>query len=41
MISAEQKVTDWLAQGKAVPLAFGQCKIDDAIKRIEGQLRVG
>ena len=41
VISAEHKVTDWLACGKTVSLAYGQCKIEDAIKRIETQLRVG
>jgi chromosomal replication initiator protein len=41
VLSAQQKVTEWLADGKSVPLAHGQCGIEDAIKRIEVQLRVG
>jgi chromosomal replication initiator protein len=41
VLSAQHKVTEWLTDGKTVPLAHGQCGIEDAIKRIEAQLRVG
>ena len=41
VVSAQHKVTKWLGAGKIVPLAHGQCRVEDAIKRIETQLRVG
>jgi chromosomal replication initiator protein len=41
VVSAQHKVTEWLGAGKIVPLAHGQCRVEDAIKRIETQLRVG
>lgn len=40
VISAQAKVNEWLAEGKMVPLGHGRCRIEDAIKRIEGQLRL-
>jgi chromosomal replication initiator protein len=40
VVSAEQKVTQWLASGKIVPLAHRQCKVEDAIKRVECRLRL-
>lgn len=40
VLSAEQKVTQWLAQGKLVPLSRGRCRVEDAIKQIETQLRL-
>jgi chromosomal replication initiator protein len=40
VLSAEQKVTQWLANGKTLPVARGQWRVEDAIKRIEGQLRL-
>jgi chromosomal replication initiator protein len=40
VLSAEQKVRQWLASGKTLPLARGHWRIEDAIKRIEGQLRL-
>ncbi len=40
VLSAEQKVTQWLAAGKTIELARGQWRVEDAIKRIEGQLRL-
>lgn len=41
VVSAQHKVTEWLAAGKSVPLGHGSLKVEDAIKRIESQLRVG
>jgi chromosomal replication initiator protein len=41
VVSAQHKVTAWLADGKTVTLGRGQCRVEDAIKRIEGQLRLG
>lgn len=40
VLSAQAKVNEWLAEGKTVALGHGQCRIEDAIKRIEGQLRL-
>jgi chromosomal replication initiator protein len=40
VLSAEQKVTQWLAAGKTIELSRGRWRIEDAIKRIEGQLRL-
>jgi chromosomal replication initiator protein len=40
VLSAQHKVTEWLAAGKIIPLAHGHCQIDDAITRIEGKLRL-
>jgi chromosomal replication initiator protein len=40
VVSAQHKVSEWLVGGKCVPLAHGQCSIEDAIKRIEAQLRL-
>jgi chromosomal replication initiator protein len=40
VVSAEKKVTDWLAAGRTVPMGLGQCRIEDAIKRVESQLRL-
>jgi chromosomal replication initiator protein len=40
VLSAQHKVTEWLAAGKTVPLHYGQCQLEDAIKRIEAQLRL-
>jgi chromosomal replication initiator protein len=40
VVSAQHKVTEWLADGKTVPLGLGQCRVEDAIKQIEGRLRL-
>lgn len=40
VVSAQHKVTEWLAHGKMLHLGHGQCRIEDAIKRIEGKLRL-
>jgi chromosomal replication initiator protein len=40
VVSAQHKVTEWLATGKTLPLAHGQCRVEDAIKRVESQLRL-
>jgi chromosomal replication initiator protein len=40
VVSAEQKVTQWLAAGKLIPLAHSQCRVEDAIKRVEARLRL-
>ena len=34
------QVTEWLAAGKTVPLIHGECRVEDAIKRVESQLRL-
>jgi chromosomal replication initiator protein len=41
VVSAQHKVTQWLEAGKVVPLAQGQCRVEEAIRRIESRLRVG
>lgn len=41
VVSAQQKVEKWLARKQTVRLRHGPCPIEDAIRRIEGQLRVG
>jgi chromosomal replication initiator protein len=42
VISAQNKVSQWLANGVAIPLASNpQCLAADAIQRIEAKLRVG
>jgi chromosomal replication initiator protein len=40
VVSAQHKVTGWLAGGKTVTLGRRQCRVEDAIKRIEAQLRL-
>lgn len=40
VISGQAKVNEWLAEGKTVSLGQGRCRIEDAIKRIEVQLRL-
>ena len=40
VVSAQHKVTEWLTDGKTVPLGHGHCRVEDAIKRIEGKLRL-
>lgn len=41
VVSAQHKVTEWLADGKTVSLLTGQCRVEDAIKRVESQLKLG
>jgi chromosomal replication initiator protein len=41
VVSAQQKVEKWLSSRQTVRLRHGPCPIDDAIRRIESQLRVG
>jgi chromosomal replication initiator protein len=40
VVSAQHKITQLLAAGKSMPLGHGQCRIEDAIKRIEAHLRL-
>src|SRR5262245_91026 len=40
VVSAQQKVTQWLSNGKKVSLGHGECRVEDAIKRIECHLRL-
>lgn len=41
VISAERKVTDWMASG--LPLAVGdaECSVDEAVRRVERELKAG
>jgi chromosomal replication initiator protein len=41
VISANKRVTDWMTQQSELELADRRCQIDEAIRRVEDQLRVG
>jgi chromosomal replication initiator protein len=41
VISAHKRVTDWMTQQSELELADRRCQIDEAIRRVEDQLRVG
>ncbi len=41
VVSAQHQVTRWLADGKTVTLHAGQCRIEEAIRRVEAQLKLG
>lgn len=41
VISAQKKVTGWMASGAALGAADGPCTIDDALRRVEQNLKVG
>ncbi|MFT7640174.1 MAG: chromosomal replication initiator protein [Pirellulaceae bacterium] len=41
VISAQKKVNRWVSNGDSIPLAHGQCNVEDAIRRVELQLRTG
>jgi chromosomal replication initiator protein len=41
VISAEKKVNRWVADGVTVQMGHGACHVEDAIRRIETQLRTG
>jgi hypothetical protein len=40
VLSAQQKIEALLADGKTVRLSKGQCLVEEAIKRVEAQLRL-
>jgi chromosomal replication initiator protein len=41
VVSAQHKVTEWLADGKRVTLLSGECRVEDAVRRVEAQLKLG
>jgi len=41
VISAQKKVKTWVTDGAEIHLAGGDCKVEDAIKRVEMRLRTG
>jgi chromosomal replication initiator protein len=41
VVSAQQKVCEWLAEGKSLSIGHRQCRVEDAIKRVEARLRLG
>ncbi len=41
VISAQKKVTGWVSSGTPIHLAHSDCKVDDAIRRVELRLRTG
>ncbi len=40
VVSAQHKVTEWLADGKTFAVGHGECRVEDAIKRIETKLKL-
>ncbi|QDU30976.1 Chromosomal replication initiator protein DnaA [Anatilimnocola aggregata] len=40
VISAEDKVSQWLISGKSLLLPEGDCRLEDVVKRVENQLRL-
>ncbi len=40
VLSANDKVEQWLAEGKQFPLAHGSCSVEDALRRVESHLRL-
>ena len=38
-ISAQKKVNRWVAEGTAIRMAHSDCNVEDAIRRVELQLR--
>jgi len=41
VVSAQHKVNEWLTAGKRVPLGHSDCLLEDALRRVESQLRLG
>lgn len=41
VISAQKKVNDWVAGGAQIQLGPANCKVQDAIRRVEARLRTG
>lgn len=40
VLSAEETVKDWLARGKSLSLPQGECRVEEALRRVELQLRL-
>jgi len=41
VISAERRISRWVRDGEQIQMAHGTCHIEDAIRRVEGELRTG
>ncbi|MEX2174676.1 MAG: DnaA/Hda family protein [Pirellulaceae bacterium] len=41
VVSAQHKVSAWLTAGKRVSLGRSECSLEDALRRVESQLRLG
>lgn len=41
VISANNKVTDWVEVGQTIELGHGLCQVKEALRRVESQLRIG
>lgn len=41
VISAEKKVNGWMAKGATVQLGLSECRVEEAIRRVESQMRAG
>lgn len=39
VVSAQKRVAGWMADGRSLPLAHGDCDVDEAIRQVELQLR--
>jgi chromosomal replication initiator protein len=39
VISAQRQVTKWVQQGESIHVSHGQCAVDEAIRRVESQIR--
>ncbi len=41
VVSAQNKVNGWLANGRRVPLGHGECSLEEALRRVESRLKTG
>jgi chromosomal replication initiator protein len=41
VISAQRKVTDWMTCGSPLAVGDGECSIDEALRRVERELKTG
>jgi chromosomal replication initiator protein len=41
VVSAQNKVNGWLANGRRVPLGHGECSLEEALRRVESRLKSG
>ena len=37
VISANQRVTDWIQNDACIAMPYGECRVTEAIKRVESQ----
>jgi chromosomal replication initiator protein len=41
VVSAQNKVNGWLANGRRVPIGHGECSLEEALRRVESRLKSG